>query len=382
MKKKRLTALSGSICLILILTAMLLMPACAKAPAPTSTPIPTVTVPAPTVTALGPTVTVTATPTPTPVSAADFYRTHTVTIVANSTAGGGTDYGARLLAAYWNGVTGGTMIVKNEPGGIGLVAINQVYSAKPDGLTIGTGELGSHVVGYALFGNPGIQYDPKKLTYIGHFAAQPTVLSVGINQPYQSMDDLKQAKGLIFGISGTEGIIASGTAMVLEFFGLDGKMVAGYRGADIGLAAAKGEITGYVYSASIVKKDIEKGFVKPPILSTSLEKTLWFPDTPAIPELIKLSPEQEALLKLHVALSTAKGFFAPPGIPEDRVKFLQDAFIKIAGIDGFVTQAKLQFPVWVPVDPGPKVAEMVNAVMNSPKEVVAKYSEVIKKYLK
>ncbi|MBI4186727.1 MAG: hypothetical protein HY530_04370 [Chloroflexi bacterium] len=302
-----------------------------------------------------------------------------MTIVANSTAGGGTDYGARLLAAYWNEVTGGTMIVKNEPGGIGLVAINQVYSAKPDGLTIGTGELGAHLVGYALLGSPGVQYDAKKFNYFLQYAPEERVLSVGINQPYKSLEDLKQAKGLIFGISSAGSVAAGGTAMILEFFGLDGKIVAGFRGADIGLAAAKGEITGYLYNTSIIKKDIEKGFVKPPFLSMSFERSPVFPDTPAVRELIKPSPEQEALLKLYVPLTMAKGVFGPPGIPEDRVKFLQDVFIKITSMAGFITQAKLQFPQWVPADAGPKVAEMISAAMNSPKEVLTRFEELSKK---
>src|SRR3972149_1723027 len=71
-------------------------------------------------------------------TAADFYAKKTVNVVVPFGAGGGVDYIARLFARYWPElVPGGTMLIKNMTGSGGIRGTNSVYSADPDGLTIG-----------------------------------------------------------------------------------------------------------------------------------------------------------------------------------------------------------------------------------------------------
>jgi tripartite-type tricarboxylate transporter receptor subunit TctC len=77
--------------------------------------------------------------TPRPVradGAAEYYKGRTVSFVVGSGPGGGNDSHARLLAPHLGAALGASVVVENRPGAGGLLALNQVYGAAPDGLTI------------------------------------------------------------------------------------------------------------------------------------------------------------------------------------------------------------------------------------------------------
>ena len=61
-------------------------------------------------------------------------------------AGGGTDLAARVLAQSLEKYLGGTVIVRNQPGGGGSIGTSATLHAKPDGYTIGTGSQGPLVM--------------------------------------------------------------------------------------------------------------------------------------------------------------------------------------------------------------------------------------------
>jgi len=69
-------------------------------------------------------------------SAAD-YPTKAITLMVPWAAGGGTDTGARILAAVTEKKVGQPIIVVNKPGGGSAVAVALLKTEKPDGYTIG-----------------------------------------------------------------------------------------------------------------------------------------------------------------------------------------------------------------------------------------------------
>lgn len=356
---------------ILLLGVMVLFAGCAKeapAPAPAPAPVPT-PAPAPA-------------PAPAPESAADFFKKNPVTLIVNSSAGGGTDYGARLVAAYWNQYTGGHMAVINEPGGGGMVAVNRIYSAKPDGLTVGTAVLGAFMTSPILLGKEGIQYDPLKFNYLTHFANEPYSFAVGAKQSFNSMKDVQAASNVIFGAADPMSTAAGGAAVISEIYGLKAKVVSGFKGADLGVAASKGEINGYTYHGSGLSSEIGKGFVKKPFVHLGKVRDDWFPDVPTVAESMTLTAEQQALLDTFNGMLGGKVFFTSPGIPQDRVAFMQDAFNKIVADKAFLQQAKLQWAVWSKPDTGAETAKFVSSVLSAPKANVEMYKQVLAKYAK
>src|ERR1051325_419912 len=65
-----------------------------------------------------------------------FYAGKTVRMIVGSGVGGGYDVFSRLIAPYLSKTLGTTVIVENVPGAGGLVAMNKLYVAPPDGLQI------------------------------------------------------------------------------------------------------------------------------------------------------------------------------------------------------------------------------------------------------
>ena len=74
---------------------------------------------------------------------ADFFKGKTMTYIVATSPGGGYDTYARLIAKYMEKyLPVSNIIVKNVPGAGHIIGANQLYAAKPDGLTIGTFNTG------------------------------------------------------------------------------------------------------------------------------------------------------------------------------------------------------------------------------------------------
>lgn len=296
-------------------------------------------------------------------TAADFYKKNVVTMVVGFEAGGGSDYAARLLASYWPEATdGGAMIVKNMTGGGGLVATNYINSAKPNGLIIGFGMVASAYIMPVLTKDPAVKFDAKKLNWLVGVFHEPWGLHVSVKRPYETVEDLKKAKGLKFATLAPFSGATIVEAFFIDILGLDAKIVTGYKGGShMALAGGKGEIDIAPLPIGTGLDGVNKGFVKPPVVIMGRKRVSVFPDTPAFPELVKFTPEQDAQFKLVDTTSyISRVGAAAPGVPEDRVKFMRDAFAKIVAIDGFKTQSKLSFPL----GPTPMISEELNAFMN------------------
>src|SRR5207244_2542538 len=65
-----------------------------------------------------------------------FYAGKTVRMIVGSGVGGGYDVFSRMIAPYLGKTLGATVVVENQPGAGGLVALNRLYMAPPDGLQI------------------------------------------------------------------------------------------------------------------------------------------------------------------------------------------------------------------------------------------------------
>lgn len=90
---------------------------------------------------------------------------------------------------------------------------------------------------------------------------------------------------------------------------------------------------------------MDKGFIKKPVLTIGFDRSPYFPDTLTIPELLKLSPEQGNLLRTFIALGGGQVFWFQPGVQQDRIESVRNAFDKIAANEDFLKQARTRRPV-------------------------------------
>lgn len=312
--------------------------------------------------------------------AAEYYKNNVVTIVVGFKAGGGTDTAARLLTPFWPDFMGGTVRIKNEPGGEGVLGANMVYNAKPDGLTLGVYTIGS-MASAALFKDPGVKYDISKFTYIGMFGQEPELFGANAKLPAKTMEELTKVKGLKFGATGRKPEM--GCSLIVHLFGLpNGAVIPGFPSTpEVGLACARGELDGTVASTSSVKAEIDKGFLKP-MLILDRKRSGWYPDAPALMELVNPSPEDQKLLDIYLPLAGGRLLFGPPGMPEDKVKFLREALVQMIGSNNF---KKLAEPYWKVIEaavPGSDVEKTMMKMKAIPEAEIIKFNEVVDKYIR
>ena len=75
---------------------------------------------------------------------AQTYPSRPITMVVPFAAGGSFDVIGRILAARMSEILGQQVIVENTSGAAGIIGVNRVVNASPDGYTLLFGSIGTH----------------------------------------------------------------------------------------------------------------------------------------------------------------------------------------------------------------------------------------------
>jgi tripartite-type tricarboxylate transporter receptor subunit TctC len=144
----------------------------------------------------------------------------------------------------------------NRPGGGGLVGEDFLYTAKPDGLTLGEVNGGGSVFDQ-IVDKPGVNFDMTKFGWIGSPNIETPLTAARSDSEYKSFADLWNLRGgakkvvaLSAGYGGTDYI---GVVLPLETFGIPYRVLLAYQGssaAKAGLLRGDGDIANYGYSVS------------------------------------------------------------------------------------------------------------------------------------
>jgi hypothetical protein len=183
-------------------------------------------------------------------NADDFFGGKQLSIIIGSTAGGGYDAYARLLARHIGAHLSGnpTIVPKNMPGAGGLAVANYLYNKAPkDGTEIGIVQNG--VAFEKLFqtlspGGKSALFDAEKFGWIGSMAQTVFVTVTWHDAPARTIEEAR-AKQIILGASGPSSDSSILAVMSNNLLGTKFKVVHGYDGAAaVDLAMENGEIQG------------------------------------------------------------------------------------------------------------------------------------------
>ena len=256
----------------------------------------------------------------TTVAAADFPKKNITIIVAGS-PGGGFDRLARAIGRTMRKYLpkGVHVVVKNITGGGLVIGTVAMYKAKPDGYTVGhlftDGMLGKQLIsGAAKTG-----YDVTKFVNIARVGAEPYSLIVGKNSKFHTLEDLRKAKRVKWGVEGIGVSRWIPTFVTAKELGIQMDVVSGYRGTSEGISAMiRNDFDVYLQPIDhpTTASYIASGDVRP-VLHLHSERPVNAPDTPT-------AQEKGVDLRLYVGRSIV----APPGLPDDRKKVLEDLFMK------------------------------------------------------
>jgi tripartite-type tricarboxylate transporter receptor subunit TctC len=257
-------------------------------------------------------------------AAADFYKGKTVHFLVGTSTGGGFDTYARLLQPYLAKKLGATVLVENKPGGSHMVAMNAVWQATPDGLTIDIAPGEGAVLG-KLLGEPGVRFDLTKFPIVARVNTAPRVLIINPKLPYKSLADILAAdKTMVLSFAGkTDG--ASDTGVVFcHAVKMKCKSLIGYPSSkEFTLAAMRGESDGTVLTEDSAARFSENDQLRP-IVVTGRDRSEMMPKVPTVFEAIKVDDEgawwldfRDDVRKLGRLLVTT------PGTPPERLAYLR-----------------------------------------------------------
>ncbi len=253
-----------------------------------------------------------------------FYAGKTVRMIVGSGVGGGYDVFTRLIAPYLSRTLGTTVIVENVPGAGGLVAVNRLYMAPADGLTISLTQ-GTMAAVAQLTGDQAARYDMGKFSYLATVGAPPGLWLVGpdsrIREVQQAVDAKMKWRWASAG--GTSGL-GLGAAFTCEALKLDCQIVQGYKSsADAGLAVTRGEM-----DAVYVPESSANHFVKSKqnwaLGTMSRTKSQFFKDRPTVFEAAKIDADRVWAMDFLANIEgLGRLLMAPPGVPPARLAYLQ-----------------------------------------------------------
>lgn len=305
----------------------------------------------------------------------DFYKGKSGAMIIGSSVGGGYNQYGRLIARHiQNHIPGKPDIVpKNQPGGSGRKALNYVANvAKPDGLTLGIIGRNTHF-DKLLFEDKSIDVDATKLTWLGSANSEVSLCVSWHSSPVQSLEDAK-TKGMTIGSSGPTATDTLMARLLNQVADTKIKVILGYPGStEVHLAMERGEVTGRCgFGWDSIRSRYWSWMEEKKINLLVQMANSKHPDLPNVPFMLDFArndAERQMLKIFTTPNEMGRPFFARAGIPEDRVKALQKAFIDALNDPKLLAEAKKQTLAITPLA-GPDVAAMVTEVYSSSPEAV------------
>jgi tripartite-type tricarboxylate transporter receptor subunit TctC len=319
-------------------------------------------------------------------SVEQFYKGRQITMVVGSSPGGINDITARFAARYLGQHIPGnpTILVQNQPGAGGITAGNRLYNVFPhDGSYIAKLERGVPML--AIQGDTNVAFDPVKFTWLGSLSSygkDAYLMLIMASDPIKSIDELKEpGKSITLGgdnAASSNFIFANIAKTIL---GLNIKVVGGYTGAaPLFLAMQRGEIDGQIVGYSSVRtgqRDLWTHDAFRPLMQFGRSARLAdFPNIPTGHELTK-DPNALALIEFaELQFFISLPFAAPPGVPADRAKALQTAFIDMCQDPAVVADAEKLGIEMSPID-GDTVLKSIAHAAATPREVIERYNSLV-----
>lgn len=264
-------------------------------------------------------------------SVAEFYKGKQIRIIAPSAAGGGFDLYARYLARHLGKHVPGNpgVIVQNMPGAGGLAASNHMHTrASKDGLTIG---ILQGPLTYAQVGkSPNVLFDMRAFGWLGSANITSNTCVFAKRAGIATANDLLTKSVIIGGTGGSTEFVPN---LLNALLGTKFSLVKGYKStSDVLPAIERGEVDGLCGwgwdSARVNGRD----YFARGVISVGLEcANERHPDLAArgVPFMMDMAKDDETkkvLAFLFSYLVFIRPFVAPPGVPADRLRVLQDAF--------------------------------------------------------
>ena len=248
------------------------------------------------------------------------YPTKPITLMVPWAAGGGTDTGARILAAIAEKKAGQPIIVVNKVGAGSQVGLTELSRAKPDGYYLGFPSLPAANT-IILDPERKAAFDVDSFLPIINQVLDPGLIWVKADSPYKTindlLDDAKKRPGQVR--ASTTGILGDDHLAILmmeKAAGVTFRIVHFEGGAQQFTATLGGQVDVSFDNVGSVVTKIRAGQVKG-LAVMDRQRSKFLPDVPTLSE----------VGFPNIISSSTRGIMGPKGIPDPVVKQIQDIFL-------------------------------------------------------
>src|SRR5262245_20424560 len=273
------------------------------------------------------------------------------------------------------------VVPQNMPGAGSFIAANHIYNTAPkDGTAMGL-IAGPAVLG-PITGAPGARFDPTKITWLGT-PTTDTSICVAYNGPHvkvKTLQDIYKTE-LNVGSVGTGNQAYSYPKALNALLGMKFKVILGFpSSSSMFLAMERGELDGICQSLagiSETRPDWISGKKLVILFQGGSGSNPELKGVPFVNDLARTPEERQAIEFLYAGSGFGRPFIAPPGLPAERIKIMQDAFMATTKDTDFLGDAKKQ-KLDVAPEAGEHLAALVKTTYATPKSVVERVAELIK----
>jgi tripartite-type tricarboxylate transporter receptor subunit TctC len=248
------------------------------------------------------------------------YPTKPITLMVPWAAGGGTDVGARILAAIAEKKVGQPIIVVNKVGAGSQVGMTELARAKPDGYYLGFASLPATNT-IILDPERKAAFDVDSFLPIINQVLDPGLIWVKADSPYKTvkdlLDDAKRRQGQVR--ASTTGILGDDHLAILmmeKAAGVTFRIVHFEGGAQQFTATLGGQVDVSFDNVGSVVTKIRAGQVRG-LAVMDKERSKFLPEVPTLGE----------VGFPNIISSSTRGIMGPKGIPDPVVKKIQDIFL-------------------------------------------------------
>jgi tripartite-type tricarboxylate transporter receptor subunit TctC len=248
---------------------------------------------------------------------AQTYPSRSITLVVPFPPGGSTDVAARILAERMRPILGQSVIIENQGGAGGSIAVGRVARAAPDGYTIDIGQWDTKVgsIIYNLTCDLQKDFEP-----IGLISNNPQLL---VGKTALPANDLKSLVAWMKADPGGAKFVNQNAAaqvsgiLLQQLTGTKVTFIP-YRGAGPAMTdLVSGQVDLLVAQGAVTLPQVRAGTIKA-IVNMSPKRSSSIPDIP--------TSDESGVPGLY--MSGWFGFFAPKGTPKDIIAKLNDAMVQ------------------------------------------------------
>jgi tripartite-type tricarboxylate transporter receptor subunit TctC len=252
----------------------------------------------------------------TPLRAQEKFPDKIIEVVTHAGVGGGTDITARMMMVHAPGAFKTEFAVVNKVGGSGAAALAYATGRPRDGHTILL-ITQTHLL-TILQGKAPVKYE--EIVALARATDDPQVLMVGKNSPYKTAQEFIAAgktKTMKFGGTQLGGVDHLAVLGFARKAGMQQPTMVPFRGGgDIVINVVGGNVDVGMLNYSEAESQIKAGDVRP-LLTLAPKRLGPLPNVPSSKD-----------LNLDANYSTVRGFVTLKGVPEDRLKILEDGLVK------------------------------------------------------